>query len=314
MTETRSQVQLLKDNVGKYILGKSETIELAVVTLLAGGHLLIEDVPGIGKTTLAYALARSINCSFSRIQFTSDLLPSDILGVSIFDAKKQEFVFRHGPIFTNVVLADEINRTTPKTQSCLLEAMNERQVSVDSATYRLPRPFMVVATQNPIEYHGTHPLPESELDRFLMRIRIGYPDETAEKQIVRQQLLTLPKNKIEPVLSSEDVTRMQDAISNVQVEDGVLDYVMTLVEATRRHPALILGASPRGALYLYRSAQALAFVQDRDYVIPDDVKRLAVPVLAHRLVGESAVRAAPGELDQYDSIVQEIIDSTSVPL
>jgi len=256
-------IRRLEANINKVLVGKPEAVRLVVIGLLARGHLLIEDVPGVGKTTLAQALARSLGCSFQRIQFTSDLLPSDILGVSIYDRKTGEFVFKPGPLFASIVLADEINRATPKTQSGLLEAMNEFQVSLDHHTYPLPQPFMVLATQNPLEYHGTHPLPESQLDRFLLRIRIGYPERADEKIILRGGGLAALE-AVGPVLSPEEVTLLQTSAQRVSVDESILDYVMALVEATRRSPILALGVSPRGAQVLVRAAQAHAFAEGRD--------------------------------------------------
>jgi MoxR-like ATPase len=276
----------LEANLGRCILGKAEVVRLAVVGLLARGHILIEDAPGVGKTTLAAALARSIGGRFQRIQFTSDMLPSDILGVTVWQPHGSAFVFKPGPLFANIVLADEINRTTPKTQSSLLEAMNEAQVSIDHATYPLPRPFMVLATQNPHEYEGTYPLPESQLDRFLLRIRIGYPGTADEKAMLRGGAI-LPE-EVEPVLSGEEVAALQDQTEGVQVEESVLDYLMAVVAATRTSPLLALGVSPRGSRALLRAAQAAALADGRQYVVPDDVKRLCLPVLAHRVVPRSA--------------------------
>ncbi|MBI2154524.1 MAG: MoxR family ATPase [Candidatus Rokubacteria bacterium] len=302
-------IRRLEFNVARALVGKPEVVRLAVIGLLARGHLLIEDVPGVGKTTLAHALARSLGVGFQRIQFTSDLLPSDILGVSIYDGKTGEFVFKPGPLFSNIVLADEINRTTPKTQSSLLEAMNEYQVSLDHHTYPLPRPFMVLATQNPLEYQGTHPLPESQLDRFLLKIRIGYPGRSDEKEILKGVGATALE-RLEPVLTAEEVTDLQAATEKVRVEEALLDYVMAVVEATRRSPLLALGVSPRGALALLRAAQAHALVDGREYAVPDDIKRLAVPALAHRVMVKARLeRAAGGELETeaiIDALLQEI--------
>src|SRR5262249_23418601 len=271
------------------LVGKPEVIRLAVIGLLARGHLLIEDVPGVGKTTLAAALARSIGGGFQRIQFTSDMLPSDILGVMVYQADRGDFVFKPGPLFTNVVLADEINRTTPKTQSSLLEAMNEAQVSLDHSTHPLPRPFMVLATQNPLEYEGTHALPESQLDRFLLRIRIGYPGPADEKAILRGGGALAPE-ALSPVLEAAEVLGLQEQADRVRARDSVLDYLMALVSATRTSPQLRLGVSPRGALSLLRAARARALSDGRDFLVPDDLKILAVPALAHRVL----LRGAPG--------------------
>ena len=281
-------IRRLEDNVGRVLVGKPEAIRLAVVGLLARGHLLIEDVPGVGKTTLAAALARSIGVGFQRIQFTSDMLPSDILGVTVWEPTRSEFVFKPGPLFTNVVLADEINRTTPKTQSSLLEAMNEAQVSLDHSTHPLPRPFMVLATQNPLEYEGTHPLPESQLDRFLLRIRIGYPVASDEKAILRGGGALAPES-LAPVVTAAEVVSLQDQVDRVRADESVLDYLMALVEATRHSPLLRLGVSPRGSLALLRAARARALADGREFLVPDDLKALAVPALAHRVILQSGL-------------------------
>jgi len=305
-------IRRLEFNVARALVGKPEVVRLAVIGLLARGHLLIEDVPGVGKTTLAHALARSLGVSFQRIQFTSDLLPSDILGVSIYDGKTGEFVFKPGPLFSNIVLADEINRTTPKTQSSLLEAMNEYQVSLDHHTYPLPRPFMVLATQNPLEYHGTHPLPESQLDRFLLKIRIGYPDRNDEKEILKGAGAPALE-QIEPVLSAQEVTDLQAATEKVRVEESLLDYVMAIVWATRGSPLLALGVSPRGALALLRASQARALVDGREYVVPDDIKRLAVPALAHRVLVRARLERAAGSELEADAIIDALLQEIPVP-
>lgn len=305
-------IRRLEFNVARALVGKPEVVRLAVIGLLARGHLLIEDVPGVGKTTLAHALAKSLGVSFQRIQFTSDLLPSDILGVSIYDGKTGEFVFKPGPLFSNIVLADEINRTTPKTQSSLLEAMNEHQVSLDHHTYRLPRPFMVLATQNPLEYQGTHPLPESQLDRFLLKIRIGYPDRNDEKEILKGAGAAALE-QIEPVLSAEEVTDLQATTEKVRVEESLLDYVMAIVGATRRSPLLALGVSPRGALALLRASQAHALVDGREYVVPDDIKRLAVPALAHRVLVRARLERAAGSELEADAIVDALLQEIPIP-
>jgi len=304
-------VRRLEDNVGRCVIGKPEAVRLAVVGLLARGHLLIEDVPGVGKTTLAAALARSIGGKFQRIQFTSDMLPSDILGVSIWEPEVGEFVFKPGPLFANIVLADEINRTTPKTQSSLLEAMNEARVSLDHSTYPLPAPFMVLATQNPREYEGTYPLPESQLDRFLLRIRIGYPGTPDEKAILRGAAV-LPES-LAAVLGDTEVLALQAEVERVRAEDSVLDYLMAVVSATRTSPLLSLGVSPRGSLALLRAAQAAALVDGRDYLVPDDVKGLAVAALAHRVIPKNGGGHgdAPG-LDG-ETIVRAILNDVPVP-
>lgn len=304
----------LSDSMASVIRGKPEAIELTLVTLLSGGHLLIEDVPGIGKTTLAHTLARSVSCDFHRIQFTSDLMPSDITGVSVWNSKEQEFVFKPGPVFSHIVLADEINRGTPKTQSALLEAMSESQVSVDNHTYELPRPFMVIATQNPVEHYGTFPLPESQMDRFMMRIRIGYPDETREKEIIRSQEYDHPIHKVSPVLERSTVIELQDQVKNVMVEEAVLSYMLQIVNATRHSPLISVGCSPRGSLYYFRSVQAYAFVRGRDYVIPDDVKNLALPLLAHRILLKSSTVFHDQRSEESERVIRQIVDTIEVPI
>ncbi|MBZ5514855.1 MAG: MoxR family ATPase [Acidobacteriia bacterium] len=304
----------LRQSIQSVIRGKNEVIQLALVTLFARGHLLIEDVPGVGKTTLAHSLARSFNCAFQRIQFTSDMLPSDVIGVSVFSQQSQRFEFRPGPVFANIVLADEINRTTPKTQSALLEAMNEYQVTADNRTYPLPQPFMVMATQNPIEHHGTYPLPESQLDRFLMRLRIGYPGTASEKEILRNFADSEPLAKIEPVMSADEVVEIQQAVRRVSVDDHLMNYTLAIVEKTRQHEYLSLGVSPRGSMMLYRAAQALALLEGRSYSIPDDFKRLILPVLAHRCVVSSRFISTLKKSDQAEAILKEITDSTAIPL
>ncbi len=306
------RIRTLRQNVEQAILGKTDAVSLSIVALLARGHLLIEDIPGVGKTTLASSLARSIGGTFRRVQFTSDLLPSDITGISVFNPETRVFEFKRGPLFANIVLADELNRATPKTQSSLLEAMGEFRVSVDSVTHPLPNPFFVVATLNPVEHHGTYPLPDSELDRFLMRLRMGYPDSGAEREIILRQRLVNPAETIEPVLSGEDVVGLQKSVREVHVDDSVLDYMLAVVKQTREHPAVELGVSPRGSLSLYRSVQALALVETRSFTTPDDVKRLAVPVLAHRLVLKpTAGSGRSGETARM--IVEEILHRVPVP-
>jgi MoxR-like ATPase len=308
MARTLDLIRALEANVAQALVGKPEVIRLAVIGLLARGHLLIEDVPGVGKTTLAAALARSIGGGFQRIQFTSDMLPSDILGVTVYQPDRGDFVFKPGPLFTNIVLADEINRTTPKTQSSLLEAMNEAQVSLDHSTFPLPKPFMVLATQNPLEYEGTHALPESQLDRFLLRIRIGYPEAEDEKAILRGGG-TAAAESLAPVLSAADVMDLQDQVERVRADDAVLDYLMALVAATRKAPLLRLGVSPRGSLALLRAARARALADGREFLVPDDLKALAVPALAHRVM----LRSAPGAEVDGDAIIGAIADATPVP-
>ncbi len=302
----------LEENISRALVGKRGVVRLAVVGLLARGHLLIEDVPGVGKTTLAAALARSIGAGFQRIQFTSDMLPSDVLGVSVWEPKVGDFVFKPGPLFTNIVLADEINRTTPKTQSSLLEAMNEAQVSLDHSTYPLPRPFMVLATQNPREYEGTFPLPESQLDRFLLRIRIGYPGPTDEKEVLRGTPAPIPA-RLEPVLTVDEVLELQDAAERVRVEESVLDYLVALVAATRHSPLLSLGVSPRGSLALLRAARARALADGREYLVPDDIKELAVAALAHRLIVKARVGAPGTGGADSEAAIRTIVQDVPVP-
>jgi len=311
-TGTASALRALETNIAQALVGKPDVVRLAIVALLARGHLLIEDVPGVGKTTLAHALARSLGLAFQRIQFTSDLLPSDILGVSVFDPRKAEFEFRPGPIFANIILADEINRTTPKTQSSLLEAMNESQVSLDHHTYRLPQPFMVLATQNPLEYHGTHPLPESQMDRFLLRIRVGYPDETHERQLLRGAGAASVE-RLQPVLDGQAVLALQAQTNAVTVEESLLGYVMAIVQATRTHPALALGVSPRGSLALVQAAKALALSEGRPYCVPDDVKALAVPAFAHRVLLRSRWDDPVGETPGAEQVIRQILLDVPVP-
>jgi MoxR-like ATPase len=311
---TAGKVEQLQKTIETVIRGKSDVVELALVTLLASGHLLIEDVPGVGKTTLAQALARSFDCTFQRIQFTSDMLPSDILGLEVYNQKQSVFEFKSGPIFANVILADEINRTTPKTQSALLEAMAEGHVTVEQETYRLPRPFIVLATQNPIEHHGTYPLPESQLDRFMMRLRMGYPDIEDEKKILRQQTLNAAVDHITPVMHAEDVIALQHEVREVSVDESLMDYLMRIVKASRESEILDLGVSPRGSLALYHSSQALAFIEGRDYVIPDDIKRLVVPIFAHRIVVNSRYSTGLRRSDEAEAALQEILKTVNVPL
>jgi len=301
----------LLENVGLVVLGKSEVIRLAVVALLAEGHVLIEDVPGVGKTLLARALAASIDCSFRRIQFTPDLLPSDVLGSSIYHAPSGEFVFKPGPLFANVILADEINRTTPRTQSALLEAMSDRQVSIEGQTYSLTPPFIVLATQNPYEFEGTYVLPESQLDRFMLRLRMGYPIRSEERKVIASHRDGEPVDGLGAVLTAEDVLQLQRSVRMVQVDDAITDYLLDIVHATRRSEDLHVGVSTRGALTLYRAAQSLGLVSGRNYVIPDDVKTLIVPVLAHRVVGKSFLQA--GEFGAAEAIIRDIVDRIRVP-
>jgi MoxR-like ATPase len=301
----------LTDNVASVVLGKPDVIRLAIVALLAEGHALIEDVPGVGKTLLARALAASIDCSFRRIQFTPDLLPSDILGSSVYHSSTGEFVFKPGPIFSHVILADEINRTTPRTQSALLEAMSDRQVSVEGQTHLLPPPFLVLATQNPYEFEGTYVLPESQLDRFLIRIRMGYPIRSEERQILKDHRAGEPVEALRPVLHADDIVRLQRAVRGVRVDDSIADYMLDIVHAARDSDDLHVGVSTRGALMLYRAAQSLALVSGRDFVVPDDVKTLAVPVLAHRVLGKSFLQA--GQFSAAETIIRDLVERTRVP-
>lgn len=301
----------LIENVGSVVLGKTEVIRLAVVALLAEGHALIEDVPGVGKTLLARALAASIDCTFRRVQFTPDLLPSDILGSSIYNSASGEFVFKPGPVFANVILADEINRTTPRTQSALLEAMSDQQVSVEGKTYRLDPPFLVLATQNPFEFEGTYVLPESQLDRFMIRLHMGYPVRSEERRILTSHRGGEPVQALRPVLTADEVIQLQHAVRAVRVDDAIADYLMDIVHATRESEELHVGVSTRGALTLYRASQSLALVSGRDYVVPDDVKTLTVPVLAHRVVGKSFLQA--GEFHAAEGIIRDLVDRVRVP-
>jgi MoxR-like ATPase len=294
------------------VLGKPEAVRLVLTGLLAGGHVLLEDVPGVGKTVLAKTIARSIACDFRRVQFTPDLLPSDILGVGVYDARTSQFEFKPGPVFTNVLLADEINRATPRTQSALLEAMNDFQVSVDRTTHPLPSPFLVIATQNPYEFEGTYPLPESQLDRFMLRVRMGYPSLEDERAILLSQREGHPLEGLASVVTAKDVLAIQAAVRQVRVEASVLDYLLALVRATRGNKHLTVGASPRGALSLSRAAQAHALLAGRDYVLPDDVKALAVPVLAHRVIG--AGYAGEGGGDDREKVIASVLEGLEVPI
>src|SRR6266849_6313493 len=308
-----SKLNALEVSLNTVIRGKPEAVRMSIVCLLARGHLLIEDVPGVGKTTLAQALARAVHCKFHRLQFTSDMLPSDVLGVTIYNAHTQEFEFKQGPVFTNFLLADEINRATPKTQSALLEAMNEMQVTIESHSYSLAQPFMVIATQNPVEHHGTYPLPESQLDRFLMRMRMGYPDRDAEREILRNTDGIYAEG-VRPVLSVEELLHIQEQVSRVSVDESLVDYMLAVVEKTRAHESLALGVSPRGAQALYRATQALALVEGRDYVIPDDIKRLAIPIFAHRVAINARASLAQRSAELTERILQEILTLVEVPL
>ena len=308
--ELAALLDSLRGNVGQVFLGKPEVVRLALVALLADGHLLLEDVPGVGKTLLAKALARSLACKFARIQFTPDLLPGDLIGVTIYREKTSEFVFQPGPLFAEVVLADEINRATPRTQSALLEAMSERQVTVDADTHRLGPPFLVIATQNPHEFEGTFPLPESQLDRFALRVRVGYPDRGAERAILTQHRAGEPVDELKPVIGPADVLALQAQTRRVRVDPSIADYILDLMHATREHAEIVLGASTRASLALYRAAQAHAVTAGRDYAVPDDVKALAEPVLAHRLVTRGW---SQGGHPDAAPVVREILAKLEVP-
>ncbi len=306
----RDEANRIAENVKKVIIGKDSAVELAVVALICQGHILIEDVPGVGKTMLARSLAQSTSCIYRRIQFTPDLLPSDITGVSIFNQKNGEFEFKPGPIISQLVLADEINRATPKTQSALLEAMDERQVTVEGITHQLPRPFTVMATQNSIEYEGTFPLPEAQLDRFFLKITLGYPTMEQELAIVNSQESVHPIESLGSVTTAEDIINIQESVKNVHVDELIRQYMVTLVGATRGHPDISLGSSPRGSLTLFRGVQALALIRSRDYALPDDVKDLAVPMLAHRIIASAAARMRG---DTAETIIAALVDSIAVP-
>lgn len=306
LNESLKQLQSRMDSV---IKGKSAAVKMAIVTLIGRGNLLIEDVPGVGKTTLAFALARATDCSFQRIQFTSDLLPTDILGISIFSQEKQEFAFRPGPVFSNIVLADEINRTNPKTQSALLEAMNEKKVTVDRRTFRLPEPFMVIATQNPVEYHGTFPLPESQLDRFMMHIKMGYPAPEHEKRAVLDRPSFQLLEDMKPVISKGEILAMQEEAGRVMIEESLVDYLMDIVAVTRRHEKIRLGVSTRGAQFFLQAIKAYAFYEGRDYALPDDIKELAPLVLGHRLILKTK-----NFISDAERLVGEILEQIPVPV
>lgn len=310
--DAHAKICSLRAALEKVIRGKREVIDLAISALLARGHLLIEDVPGVGKTTLAHGLARSINCSFQRIQFTSDLLPSDVIGVTVYNQASGSFEFRPGPVFANIVLADEINRATPKTQSALLEAMNDRQVSVDKDTHPLPSPFMLLATQNPLEFSGTFPLPESQLDRFTMCLKMGYPDEKDERMIIQSLNSRSVMESLTPVLSTGEVEAMQALAEKVRVEEDLVGYILAISNATRGHRALRLGVSPRATMTIYRAAQAFALTSGRDYCIPDDIKYLCKPVFAHRIV-PAAKRMGEG-MEAAEAILDEVVSNIEVPV
>ena len=304
----------LEKALRRVIRGKDDVVRLALVSVFARGHLLIEGVPGVGKTTLGQALARAIDCSFQRVQFTSDMLPSDVLGISVYSALEQEFEFKRGPVFTNVLLADEINRTTPKTQSALLEAMNEGQVTIDAQCFPLPQPFLVIATQNPVEHHGTYPLPESQLDRFLMRLYMGYPDSKSERQILRAEAGTAQLENLKPILSGADILEMQQVVTQVEVDDSLVNYALEIVGRTRKHEKLTLGVSPRGSQMLYRAAQAMAFLDGRSFCVPEDFKPLAVPVFAHRVAIHGMHSSGMKKSVRTEEVIQEIVDTVPVPV
>lgn len=309
-----AQAAAIEQSLRTIIRGNDEVLRLALVSVLARGHLLIEGVPGVGKTTLAHALSRALDCSFQRIQFTSDMLPSDVLGISVFSASESQFEFKAGPIFTNVLLADEINRTTPKTQSALLEAMNEGQVTMDGNSHPLPQPFLVIATQNPIEHHGTYPLPESQLDRFLLRVRMGYPQGNNEREILRSEAGAARLDSVKPVATGADIIAMQDEVTQVKVDDSLVDYALEIVKKTREIETLSLGVSPRGSLMLYRAAQAMAYLEGRRFATPADFKQLVVPVFSHRLVVNARYSSTLKKSDQGDNILRDIIQSVPVPV
>lgn len=312
--DASAKIADLKTAIETVIRGKSDTVKKALVCLFANGHLLIEDVPGIGKTTLARALARALDLSIQRIQFTSDLLPSDVIGLSVFDQRSGEFEWKPGPIFANIVLADEINRATPKTQSALLEAMAEEQVTVDGVSRRLPLPFMVVATQNPSEHHGTYPLPESQLDRFMLRLQMGYPSIDDERQIIRDRSGANPEDLIEPVLTQLEVRELQSLAAAVRVDDALVEYLLAIVDATRRSEHLELGVSPRGALALYRIAQANALVEGRAYCIADDIKSLVPPCFAHRIIVNARSVGIRNRSREAEQVLTEILGRIEVPM
>ena len=310
-TELRSLVDELEQNMAQVVLGKRDIVRLCLVSLLAGEHILLEDVPGVGKTLLGKALAKSVNGDFGRIQFTPDLLPSDIVGSSIFDNPTSEFVFNRGPVFCNILLADEINRTPPRTQSALLEAMSENQASVDGHSYPLPRPFMVIATQNPFEFEGTYPLPESQLDRFLMRISVGYPLREYERKILADHRQGEPVRDLGSVVDRRQIIALQNAVRDIKVETSIYDYILDIVHATRSCDELHVGVSTRGALLLYRAAQSRALVEGREFVVPDDIKRLAVPVLAHRVIPKGYLHG--GQRQAIESLIERMVADIPVP-
>ncbi len=310
-TQLQNLVAELENNIGQVVLGKADVVRMCIVALLSGDHVLLEDVPGVGKTLIGKALAKSISASFSRIQFTSDLLPSDITGGNVFNPQSGQFVYTRGPIFGNIVLADEINRTPPRTQSALLEAMNDGQVTIDGQSNPLPQPFMVIATQNPFEYEGTYPLPESQLDRFLLRVAVGYPDREDELQVLASHRAGEPIDTLEHVLDAEQVVALQHAVRDIAVDESINAYLLDIVESTRGSDELRVGVSTRGALCLYRASQALALIENRDFVIPDDVKRLAIPVLSHRVIAKGYAQGTQRET--IEAVIGRLVDDVRVP-
>jgi len=304
----------IEQSLRSIIRGNDEVVRMAMVCVLARGHLLIEGVPGVGKTTLAHALARTLECTFQRLQFTSDMLPSDVLGISVYSAVEQQFEFKAGPVFTNILLADEINRTTPKTQSALLEAMNEGQVTMDGHSHPLPQPFLVIATQNPVEHHGTYPLPESQLDRFLLRLHMGYPQKANEREILRSEAGAARLDQISPVATGAEIMAMQEEVKLVKVDDSLVDYALEIVKRTRESDSLALGVSPRGSLMLYRAAQAMAYLDGRKFATPSDFKSLATPVFSHRVVVNARYSSTMKKTDQAETIIRDIVQSIPVPV
>jgi MoxR-like ATPase len=313
-SSTGTRATAIEQSLRRIIRGNDEVVRLALVALLARGHLLIEGVPGVGKTTLAHALARTLDCTFQRLQFTSDMLPSDVLGISVYSTEEQQFEFKPGPVFTNVLLADEINRTTPKTQSALLEAMNEGQVTMDGHSHPLPQPFMVVATQNPVEHHGTYPLPESQLDRFLLRVRMGYPQASSEREILRSEVGAARLDEVKPVASGADILSMQEEVTHVKVDDSLVDYALEIVKRTRDSESLALGVSPRGSIMLYRAAQAMAYLDGRKFCTPADFKILASPVFSHRVVVNARYSSTLKKSEQSETIISDIVQTVHVPV
>jgi MoxR-like ATPase len=309
-----SRATALEKTLRSIIRGQDEVVRLSLVSLFARGHLLIEGVPGVGKTTLAHTIARALNVDFQRVQFTADMLPSDVLGISLFSVADQKFEFKRGPVFTNILLADEINRTTPKTQSALLEAMNENQVTVDRDSHPLPQPFLVIATQNPVEHHGTYPLPESQMDRFLMRLHMGYPAPESEREILRSEAGAARLDEVEPILSGDEVLAIQDEVTRVRVDDSLVEYALQIVNRTRDSAYLSLGVSPRGSLMLYRAAQSMAYVDGRDFTTPEDFKALAVAVFAHRVVVSGRYSSSAKKSGQAEQVLRDIVDNVPVPL